>query len=98
MTTAQRLVSLFAADRVRLLSLGRQAGSALRVYDALRERPVATAALLAERTGLAFPTVNGALEQLQRLSIVHEITGRKRDRMFSYAAYIQILSEGTEPL
>jgi Fic family protein len=97
-TTAQRLVSLFAADRVRLLSLGRQAGSALRVYDALRERPVATVAMLVERTGLAFPTVNSALEQLQRLSIVHETTGRKRDRMFSYTAYIQILSEGTEPL
>lgn len=97
-TTAQRLVALFSDDRTRILTLGRSAGSVLRVFDALRERPIATAGTLATNSTLALPTVNSALERLQQLGIVHEITGRKRDRMFSYASYVQILSEGTEPL
>jgi hypothetical protein len=29
---------------------------------------------------------------------VREITGRKRERVFAYARYLDILNEGTEPL
>jgi hypothetical protein len=32
------------------------------------------------------------------MNIVQEITGRHRNRHFAYDGYIQILSEGTEPL
>lgn len=28
----------------------------------------------------------------------YEITGRKRERMFAYTRYLDILNEGTEPL
>jgi hypothetical protein len=35
---------------------------------------------------------------LEKLGIVREITGRKRERVFAYGRYLEILSEGTEPL
>ena len=44
------------------------------------------------------PTVNVALNDLERLGIVVELTGRKRDRQFADKAYLDILSEGTAPL
>jgi len=47
---------------------------------------------------VSLPTVNRALEQLRGLGIVAELTGRKRDRLFSYVEYVRILSEGTTPL
>ena len=97
-TTAQRLVRLFQEDRSRIQGLGRVAGSALRIHEALQERPLASAATLATRTGLSIPAVNTTLAVLERLEVVREITGRRRDRLYSYAAYLQILSEGTEPL
>jgi len=96
--TAQRLVALFARDRERIASAGRTANSLLRVFDALRERPICTAAMLSERSGASLPTTNRMLEQLRGLGIVTELTGRKRDRLFSYAEYVRILSEGTSPL
>ncbi len=96
--TAQRLVALFARDRERIASAGRTANSLLRVFDALRERPISTAAMLSERSGASLPTTNRMLEQLRGLGIVTELTGRKRDRLFSYAEYVRILSEGTSPL
>lgn len=96
--TAQRLVGLFARDREQVLAAGRTANSLLRVFDALRERPIATASTLAERSAVTLPTVNRMLAQLQALGIVAELTGRKRDRLFSYAEYVRILSEGTSPL
>lgn len=97
-STAQRLVALFQHDRERILQTGRPANSALRVYDALRARPIDKVGALAERAGISEPTANSALRHLEQLGVVREITGRKRDRAFSYPAYIQILSEGTEPL
>lgn len=96
--TAQRLVTLFARDRERIASAGRTANSLLRVFDALRERPISTATMLSERSGASLPTTNRMLEQLRGLGIVTELTGRKRDRLFSYAEYVRILSEGTSPL
>jgi Fic family protein len=40
------------------------------------------------------PTVNAAMEQLQKLGIVEEVTGRRRGRVFAYRAYLDILSDG----
>ena len=51
-----------------------------------------------ERIGLSPPTVNAALADMERLGIVTEVTGKKRNRVFSYRAYLDILSEGTAPL
>lgn len=97
-TTVRRLVTLSRDDRERISTLGRGAGSALRIHHALQERPIASAAQLVDRTGITLPAVLKALGALRSLGIVGELTGRKRNRVFSYVPYLQILSEGTEPL
>jgi Fic family protein len=95
-STAQRLVALFQQDRERIRTLGRVSGSALQVHHALQERPIASAAMLASRTGLAVPTVYSTVLALQDVGIVRELTGRRRGRVFSYDPYLKILNEGTE--
>jgi Fic family protein len=96
--TAHRLLALFREDALRVQSLGRAASGALRVFDALRDRPLANLNALTERTGASYPTVARAVEALEDLGIVREITGRKRERVFAYTRYLDILNEGTEPL
>lgn len=96
--TARRLSDLFATDLERVHAAGRGAGSAAKVHTAFRERPLWTIGRLREATGLPVPTVTRAIEALQALGIVRETTGRRRGRVFSYDAYLRILSEGTEPL
>jgi hypothetical protein len=44
------------------------------------------------------PTVTASLQNLERLGIVREITGKQRGRVFVYDAYLKILERGTEPL
>jgi len=44
----------------------------------------------------AFPAAAKAIDTLQKLGIVQEITGRQRNRAFAYQNYLKILSEGTE--
>lgn len=96
--TARRLMQLFEADRMRVARLGRGANSALRVHAALQQRPVANAKSLVGLTGLSTPTVITSLRALVALDVVREVTGRRRNRVYSYQAYVNILSEGTEPI
>lgn len=96
--TAQRLLALFETDAGRVRSLGRGAASALRILDALRRRPVTDIDRLARETGIAYSTAARAVQALQDLGVVRELTGRRRDRMFAYDEYLAILSEGGRPL
>jgi hypothetical protein len=39
-----------------------------------------------------FPTASAAVKLLEELGIVAEVTGQKKNRTFSYQAYIDLLS------
>ena len=39
-----------------------------------------------------------SLEKMQELGMVREVTGKKRYMVFAYQAYLDILSEGAQPL
>ncbi len=93
--TANRLLSMADEDRKRVQSLGRAAGSALRVHHALLQRPVLTIPKCQELAGLQPNTVMSSLNHLIALGMVKELTGKKRDRVFGYGNYIRILNEGT---
>jgi Fic family protein len=95
---ATRIVELFKRDRDLITGQSERAGSALRVHELLQQNPFTTSNALVARTGLTSPTINAALADLERLEIVQEITGRRRGRVFSYRAYLDILNEGTAPL
>ena len=94
--TGQRLAALFRDDRERIRPKGRRAGSMLRIHDALKARPLASLQEVARSTGLSFPTAGAAMEGLVSLGIARELTGRRRNRVFAYDRYLEILSEGTE--
>ena len=95
-TAVQRLTAVAEEDRERIRSLGRGAATILELHRCLQERPVATAGQLAERSGTSFATVNKGLAAMGELGLVTEITGGRRNRVFSYSRYLGILGEGTE--
>ena len=94
--TTQQLLDLTNQDRDKIVGLGRAAPSALQIHRALMEHPIATSGWLVEKTGITPATVNKALGHLERLGIVKELTAQKRNRLFSYAGYIEIMNRGTE--
>jgi Fic family protein len=94
--TIQKLLNLFGHDakRIRESLPGRRGLSALRVRDVLKERAMTTVALAARTTGLTVLTVTSALQELQRLGVVKEMTSRRRNRQFLYLDYYRTLDEG----
>lgn len=96
--TARRLVTLFKEDEERIRGLGRAAMTAAVVFGAFRSRPLLTINEVCKHSGATFPSASKAIANLIKLGIVREITGRHRNRIFSYDRYLMILSEGTERL
>lgn len=93
---AQQILDLSNQDRDKISGLGRAAASTLKVHRVLMEHPIATSGSLVEKTGITPATVNKALGHLQQLGIVKELTAQKRNRLFSYEGYIEIMNRGTE--
>jgi Fic family protein len=96
--TAQRLEALFREDGARIKSLGRAASATMRVFDAICKRPVTTLNEICQRVSASFPTAAKGMDMLLNLDIARELTGQRRNRVFAYQRYLNILNEGTEPL
>jgi Fic family protein len=95
---AQKLWTLFDEDRRRIQEQGKISTTALRVHDLLQQRPIISITAACKKLELTHPAINKSLRKLEEMEIVREITGKQRNRIFAYDGYIQILSEGTEPL
>ena len=92
------LQSLFEADRARVSaarsgSIYQQAAARtnLDVFDHLRRRMAVSIPATAQELGTTKPTVARALNELVALGIAREATGRARDRVFVYDAFLEIL-------
>lgn len=94
---ARRILRLFEEDRRKLEGLGRGAGSALRVHHLMQRKPLLAIPTAVRDLALTRPTVAAALEAMRRAMIVRETSGKARNRLFVYDAYLRILEEGTEP-
>ena len=87
-----KLAKMVIEDADRIAGLGRAAPSATYVHSALQERPIVTATWLAEKTGLSVATVNKALVNLEKIGIVRQLNDSKRNRLFAYGQYMDILN------
>ena len=95
---ARRILDLLESDRKQIAALGRPAASALRVFQHAQTNPILSTRATAQKIGISFPTVTSAIDHLQKLGVLREITGKQRRRLFVYDAYLKILNEGTEPI
>lgn len=94
-SVAKKLFAIFNEDLTLLKQQKRMAMSVLEVFQFFQKRPVCSTKTLVKNLHLTNATLNKALEHLQKNKIINEITGRKRDRLFSYTKSLQILSEDT---
>ncbi|MDP2264297.1 MAG: Fic family protein [Hydrogenophaga sp.] len=86
------LASLVAADRRRLLQHPQASPASYRLFELLPTMPRFSMERVRQALGTTFPTASAAAKVLQELGIVTEVTGQKKNRVFSYQAYIDLLS------
>ena len=94
-TEAERAIvaiaSLVATDRRRLLAAPRVGAIALRLFELLPVMPRFTIEQVRKKLETTFPTATAAVKLLEDLGLVAELTGQKKNRSFSYRAYVDLL-------
>jgi Fic family protein len=86
------IASLVTADRRRLLTAPRVGAVALRLFELLPVMPRFTIEQVRQKLQTTFPTATAAVKLLEEVDIVSELTGQKKNRSFSYRAYVELLA------
>src|SRR5688572_3644488 len=94
--TARDVFALVGADRQRVLAASGASVIAVRLLDQLPVHPVVTIPGVVEILETTKPTAGKAIQLLERIGILVETSGRRRDRTFAYRAYLDRLRAGTE--
>lgn len=94
--TAKNLIALINNHEAKVNSMGRASSTALVVYRCFVKQPVLNANAIQTQTSLSAATIHSSLENLIKLGILEEVSQKKRNKIFVYKEYINILNEGTE--
>jgi Fic family protein len=96
--TMKQSVSLFEKDEEAIKSLKRARINAAKAHEFLRARAMTTVPECAKALGVTAPTARAALNNLLRLKIVNEVSGRERGKIYVYKSLVDLLEQGTQPL
>jgi Fic family protein len=94
--TAASLFALLNVDRQRLLGSRTATIPAIRLFDRLPDHPVITLAGAMTMLKTTKPTTAKAIKSLRDAKILFETTGRRRDRIYAYDAYLKLLTGESE--
>ncbi|MEK8089189.1 Fic family protein [Thermithiobacillus plumbiphilus] len=86
------VASLVAADRRRLLQSAKAGPASYRLFEMLPMMPRFTIERVRQQLDTSFPTATAAVKVLEALGIVTEMTGQKKNRSYSYQAFVELLS------
>src|SRR5712664_1277283 len=88
-TTARDFFVLVNKDRTRVLGARNSSVTAARLLEILPRRPVVTIPAIVKLLKTSKPTAAKAVSVLERLGILEEMTGRRRDRTYGYSSYLE---------
>ncbi len=97
-SAASRLFAVLSKDRTTLSESYSATVAAIRLLDQLPEHPIVTTPRVKTMLKVSKPTAVKTIEVLRNLGILHEITGLRRDRVYAYRAYLDVLTEDTMDL
>ena len=86
------VASLITADRKRLLESPKAGPISYRLFELLPMMPRFSVEHVRQRLETTFPTASAAVKLLEDLGILTELTGQKKNRVYSYQAYVGLLS------
>lgn len=86
------VASLITAHRKRLLDSPKAGPIGYRLFELLPMMPRFSVEYVRRRLKTTFPTASAAINLLEELGIVAELTGQKKNRIYSYATYVELLS------
>lgn len=84
---------LFRKDKEKIELFGRGAASALLIYRYAQANPLFSIKNAALEMKVSFPTTSSAVARMSKAGILRESSGKRRDRLFLYENYLDILNQ-----
>jgi len=94
-STARDLFALVNRDRESVLTTLGSTVMAARLFESLPQHPIISIASAVKLLDTTRPTATKAVTALVDAGVLEEMSGKKRDRTFGYAAYLDLLKAGT---
>lgn len=96
--TSQAISALFKADNDKITTLKRAGITARQAHAQLQKTAISNAINMAAVLDVSVPTARLALNNLKELGIVKDIGGSGKERLYIYAALIELLEQGAESI
>ena len=90
---SRTILDLFKEDRHEIEKMRRSSANVIRLHRLLQEKVLLSVRDATENLRITYPTARAAMEQLAKLGIVGEITGKRRGQIFCYRNYMDLLSD-----
>ncbi len=94
--TADQLIELSNRSREQIVNSNKVVAPTHKSYELLLKFPIINSSLLQTEIGLKPSTAVKVLNNLEQLGIIKEVTGYKRNRIFEFTEYLDVLNHGTE--
>lgn len=95
--TIKQVLALADTHKKRLIKEKISSPLGIGLLDYLFVKPHVSTHEVAEHFQMSFQTAQTLINHFVEMEILREITGKKRDRRYSYWQYLEYLSEGTTP-
>jgi Fic family protein len=81
-------------EEKKIITLGKKLPTAKKLMNYLYKKPVVTVQGIKEELNLSLPTANSLVSDFEKLEILNEKTGYKRNREFEFADYLKLFGDG----
>jgi Fic family protein len=95
--TAEAINDLFTKDLEKISHLGRARFSCEQTLEYMKRLPQVTVPFLAKELKMTAPTARSALNHMKSMGVLEEASSKKRDKVYIYRKYLDILEDGAKP-
>jgi Fic family protein len=88
--TFEKILELKSATESRILKLGTRSGNAQKILEYLYKKPLVDAPTVAGVTSISLPSAYTLISDLEKLGILIEATGGKRNRYYLFEDYLKL--------
>lgn len=91
--TFESIISLRQKCETEIVTLGRRAKAGLNLLKFLYSEPIMSAKTVGQKLDITHPAANLLIRDFQKIGILKEITGFKRNRLFVFQEYLDLFEK-----
>ncbi|OGH13937.1 MAG: hypothetical protein A2860_01665 [Candidatus Levybacteria bacterium RIFCSPHIGHO2_01_FULL_37_33] len=92
LNTSRKIIKQRDKDIAKITKLGKSAENGMKLLNSLYESPLVRVKDVERITGLKNPNALSLVSRFEKLGLLKEITGKQRNRIYSYDDYVQLFT------